>query len=416
MRLSAPQKSTLFAQARASRAVVGPGRWALFGCGDSDYVPKLIVSLASVKRFHPQLDAFIFCPRIHAEDIPAAAQVGIQLVPIDPSTDFQRVLPAGGSTWPRESFGHLLAWRILSCFGYDYSISIDGDVLCCRPLDLQSVAIQGADLACVCNGTVGRQFRMADLSTPEELLFFSRLSHPWRWTPNTGIIFWNHSRLKRSLFARRVLDVFRNLPSGYHIPSDQHLLAITIAEYSLRIHWLDTRWNFCRGVETVRSPAWLWDLRFHPDRCESDPQKVFFLHLFKPWERLQEPAPISFEPSAAAENCFRAAMRDWLTVATNIYADEMPRRLLGGRTPPADAGGLSPVELPRMLGLRRWFLSTLGLALGIPGLFKREAAVIWSFIIRRPPLDFSCGILQRGVPPLRPSRLLGRVRGAQPIG
>ncbi len=406
-------RSELFAAAKKHRVRRRAGRWAVFGCGDPGYVPKLLVALASAKENNPQLDAFLFCTSCGDGDLAAAGRAGVDIVFCDPSLPFVRPSRPGLPFWPRESFAHLLAWRILSSFGYDFSLSIDADVLCCNPLPLESINIGPVDFAAVSNGSAGHQFRSIDLPDREERRYFSALPGLGRRAANTGIMAWNHRRLKAVRFHKKILSVLRGLPQNYAVPSDQHLLAIAMATYPFRIAWLDTRWNFCFGSETGVGRLKLYQSRWHPDRFVASLDTLFFLHLFKPWEMLVNPE--RGMASSASENCFREGLVQWLKIARSLYGEEWSKPLLGRPFGQADAEPLRPCPSAWPQWMLRLAARVLAPFSGLSLLLERELRPVSEYLGCRPPADFSLSLLQMAIPALHPERLVLR-SGSVPDG
>jgi|GEM_PF-5083404 len=381
----------------------GGGGWAVFGCCDAGYVPRMLVALASVRRHNPAQPCFLFADGFADADLPAARRAGVGLVRRDPSLPFIPGTGERGSPWPRQSFGHLLAWRELSAAGYERSISIDGDVWCPNRLPLDRLR-GGYDLACVCNGSVGRHFRIRESRRDGLVELGSSWRATWRGAANSGVVVWNHPALERRGFGEKILALHREESGRLWLPSDQHLLALAFARLDLRVRWLDTRWNFCGGHETGGGKLHLVPPQLRRDSWCGDLGRIYFLHLFKPWELLG-PTPPPF-PAPPAGRLAARALSGWIALAGDLYGPEWPARL--GCAFPQARPAVPPGRWREALAAGAARLAAPGVA--VQAFLRREGAAVVSALAGREPADLHPPVLARVVPALLPGRILARTR------
>jgi len=394
---------------RKARRELPAGRWAVFACGDRDYVPKLLVALASVRRHNLEVDAFVIAADFRPGDREAARRSGIEPLTYDAERFFPGGESGGSGEWHHECFWHLVCWRRIAALGYAASLSIDGDVLCCGRLPLGELSGGGWDVGCVANGSVGHHFRPARDPGCAWLQehFHLTAGRLLRRTPNTGIMAWNHANLRRIGFSRTVTGTFRECAGKVSVASDQHLFALVNATRELSIRWLGTRWNFCRGQETGVGRFRCVPAAAHPGSFRSTLEGIHFLHLFKPWLRLSGVG--GPEHSSAAEACFRKGVRRWIELAEAVYGEGWPGVLVGDGFSEARLASLLAGGSPGLAErIRGWGMRALLPALVLGAHLSREARTLAEHWKSRPPLDLSVGLLQLAIPRLRPDRLLSR--------
>ncbi len=303
---------------------------ACFSCGTRNYVPQMSVALASVKKFNPEVDCFIIAPSIDHTLRVAAEKLGIRFI----EWDFSETLaPYHNNTrqykWPKASIWHLFCWKVLLMIGYDFSFSIDGDVLCCSSLPLHKLEGSVQEIACVANGQVGHQLHPRRDLNQEFVSNELNLSHKgcFKLTPNTGFMFWNNRELETKKFDELIIEMYRKTSSRVYVPSDQHLFALVNGCTDLKLTLLDTRWNFCRGIETNVGRYRSIERMIHADLWVNSIDEVYFMHFFKAWEMLGVEESNRFSAHTyAAENCLREGFSLWLELCANLYGNDWPRK------------------------------------------------------------------------------------------
>ncbi len=383
--------------------------WAVFGCCDAGYVPRLLVALLSVRKQHPEIDAFLFCADADPDHARTAQRHGIRVVDYDPSVEFSSLQDNGSGSWPRECFGHLVAWRLLLAKGYRRSFSIDGDVLCCRAMPLDEIESDPSAIACVCNGSVGKHIRVAE-SSGEALEALSQkwISH-WGRSSNTGIVFWNHLPLEEQGFAERMIRLTGWMGGGLWIPSDQHLLALALAVEPVSVRWLDSRWNFTRGEETGRGRLAIGPPRFLPDSRVRNLCEIFLLHFFKPWELLG--AGDMRAGTAESQALLRHAVALWISLAEEAFGEGWAIPLRCPKVAPDPASRTT--KPPRTAW---WVARVVYPIVTIVCQAEREWRRIVDFLKRRPVRDLSPCVLALFLPFLRPWPMIQRAATRKTVG
>src|SRR5262245_5728838 len=114
---------------------------AIFTSANSSYVPKAAVALLSFRRWHPEFDYFVLGTkaRMHPKTLTLLEDYEIELIDVGESRRLVRKEELVQKALPVETFYLLNGPELLAERGFDYSISIDGDVFCYRPLQLDSV-------------------------------------------------------------------------------------------------------------------------------------------------------------------------------------------------------------------------------------------------------------------------------------
>src|SRR5262245_41273612 len=109
---------------------------AIFASANSSYVPKAVVALLSFRRWHPEFGYFVLGTkaRMHSRMLTLLEEHEIELIDVGENQRLIRKEELEKKALPAETFYLLKGPELLAERGFDYSISIDGDVFCYRPL------------------------------------------------------------------------------------------------------------------------------------------------------------------------------------------------------------------------------------------------------------------------------------------
>ncbi len=236
-----------------------------FGIYDHfSYLPKLITSLLSIRRFHPNSQYCVFSRNIDDKSRALIKQFDMEYIALDLSHVFAAPYRRG---WPSEVFWWLYAYKLFSEQGVQYSCAVDGDLLCIGDLDLQTVIPSTQGLSAVNKKKRGM---------------------------NSGFVFMNNHELSNLDFYERILARYQSVKECDHADcsgfclhkSDQDLL-----EYFLEAEGNDIPYNRLHGFYNLllhcREKRYINTNAILP----SDINEVKMLHLLcKPWQQVNLPA------------------------------------------------------------------------------------------------------------------------------
>jgi len=109
---------------------------AIFCATDDRYIIPSLVALQSIRRFHPEDDYFLLgeAQKIPSGKIRDIEKLGLRWIDCQKN----RFQPVSGH-WSAECFLKLKGPEIFHGLGYDYSLGVDGDILCIRDLNLKNI-------------------------------------------------------------------------------------------------------------------------------------------------------------------------------------------------------------------------------------------------------------------------------------
>lgn len=226
---------------------------AFFAASDDQYIPKAAMALRSFQRWHPECGYFVLGPKaaMSSQSLEFLRRYSIQLLDVDESRRFVKQ-GRRKDKYPTECFYLFKGPELLAEHGFTYSISVDGDVFCARPLDLETVLNSIEGFAARPVGTLGRTLSFKQQEKNQEFDFsFERVRDmlglqegllKTRYEVNTGVVFWNNiSMAKLGLFekATRVFELCQGCFEG-----DQDLLGFTAATFDIPFFELGDLYNF----------------------------------------------------------------------------------------------------------------------------------------------------------------------------
>lgn len=219
---------------------------AVFCTADDAYIAPSVVALESIRRFHPEFDCFVIGNRklVSQENIDLLSLRDIAFVHSDQNENFE------DTTWPNTCYLSLFGPQILYGMGYEYSLGIDGDVLCVQSLDIESLLPNIEGFAGIENmGPRSGNFRQVDFvrkrwNLSEEIL----RTH----NTNTGVVFWNNKCAFDSRLSERSIQCYQEC-SGSFVAVDQSLLAL-VSIIPPVLPWLiiPSRYNYRMHRDDVR--------------------------------------------------------------------------------------------------------------------------------------------------------------------
>ena len=153
-------------------------------CEDAYLVPS-IITLESIRQFHPDADCFIMGTFKQPNFLEWIGKFSIRYIPIRETDFFQDTYLIKDHTpmWPRECFWHLFTYHYLKEMGYSRSCCVDGDVLCVSPINMAEVF---------------------DSTTPLSVV------HKRNGSINSGVLFYNHDMMEELKFSHLIKDFYQN--------------------------------------------------------------------------------------------------------------------------------------------------------------------------------------------------------------
>lgn len=271
---------------------------AVYCTANADYVVPSLIALSSVRRFHPEHAYFIVADRARLRPGQAAliASLGVELVHLDGGGTLLNGLGASGDEahLTRECYWKFAGPSLFQARGFDYSMAIDGDVLCVRPLDLAWVL---PDVQCYAGIRRMGSPRRWGFRYPRWVQSHYRVGHEAMdgdFT-NTGVLIWNNRRavefgvLERAVVCYR--DGSRVHPRMFRV-ADQSLFSL-VTELDPPLHWLVLPGNYNFRVNSdgdrrrLRNPAEIRLIHYTGPKpwrrdslsdCVANADKPFFRH------------------------------------------------------------------------------------------------------------------------------------------
>lgn len=222
---------------------------AIYCTADDAYIRPSIIALESIRRFHPESSCFVIAnqDRINAKNIAFLSNFDIDLIHYAGDHLFPNTRP-----WTMETFWKYKGPDIFLNLGFIYSMYIDGDILCVRPLDLAQLLRQIDGYA----GIENQRARSGNFEDPEFIRRKYGLSEEDLNGHNTnaGVIIWNNRKMVELELFERMVQCFRECtaesPRMFRAV-DQSLFALVSVlepvlpwlilprEYNYRIHNVD---------------------------------------------------------------------------------------------------------------------------------------------------------------------------------
>lgn len=240
-------------------------------------MPYAITALASVKRFVPNSDLFLFSDELFSNgERELIGARGVETIHLETSELF-----ASYSDYrPTVAFGIFEAPAVLHDRGYQYSLALDADVYCARKFDILSIFSGTQTFAGIANYPIEANWKNSSLEMDKLLEGFAappasadaRLLKKPIPNPNTGVLFFNNLWAKNFGLKEKACAMAKAFSSEL-MGGDQALLAALIFSHKIRYHVLPSEFNLRLS---------------HPldKELRGMAQKVHFVHFTgprKPW-------------------------------------------------------------------------------------------------------------------------------------
>ncbi len=224
---------------------------AVFGAITENYTEYMIASLRSFLKCNQNSDAeydgFILGHSFSVRTQRLISSFGIGYVNINLSKEFAR---NSRHRYPGECFWIFKGPELFADRGYQYSLAVDGDTLCNKPLDVswlpQLKHIAGVNRGCGV-GKFLSNLKQLDTLKVSFGLDEETLTRP---ATNSGVLFFNNTELvKEQFFDRMVKTYQRSERIGVLRGGDDSTLALFLASYpNIELHILEDSWNVYRGI------------------------------------------------------------------------------------------------------------------------------------------------------------------------
>lgn len=251
---------------------------AVFGAVTENYTEYMIASLRSFMKHNSnaeiKYDYFILGSSFSARTQRLINKFGIRYININLNREFTRNIR---HRYPGECFWIFKGPELFANRGYQYSLAIDGDTLCNKPLDTRWLKdlkhIAGVNRGCGV-GTFLANLKQLDSLKKGFTLDEGTLKRP---ATNSGVLFFNNGELAKAKFYTRMVKTYqRSERLGVLRGGDDSTLALFLASHpEIDLHIIDDSWNVYRGISGVGNSAVLDKLSVEAN--------IIHLSSLKPW-------------------------------------------------------------------------------------------------------------------------------------
>lgn len=300
-------------------------RLAFYASADDRYVPKAVLALRSFQRWHPQFGYVLIgtTASMSPSSWALIRRYGIEFIDVNDASRF----PVQGrfAYKDRERFYSLRGPELLAARGFDYSVQVDGDVYCPKPLDLDNLhglLVRTHGLAARPVGSLDRTLRHRygdrnpdfDFShrTVRKALGLSRWTLLTHYEYGSGVVYFNNAAMVEHGLYEGCIDVF-NRCRGY-LSGDQDLLAFSAAVMRLPVLHVGHGYHFTFFED---SPWGDGLLQRRIDRGDYEGVHVVHFVFVKPWLPIERPTPAKVD----LVNSWRAFIRGELGSEARRYFD-----------------------------------------------------------------------------------------------
>jgi len=160
---------------------------AIYCTADDNYIVPAIVALESIRRFHNH-DMFVLSGGLEKKNMNLLEKHNIRHV----LTNKHEYFPNG--KWPNIAYLQLAGPEIFCDMGYKYSLGVDADILCIRPLQIEAIKVLTDGYA----GIENEGMLIDNFTRPLDVMEKHGLSEEdmARHNTNTGFVFWNNKTMK----------------------------------------------------------------------------------------------------------------------------------------------------------------------------------------------------------------------------
>jgi len=269
---------------------------AVYAAADDSYVPKAVMALRSFQRWHPDYSYYLLGTKaaMSQESLQFIRQFNIELIDVDESHRFVK-LEQYKYPYPLETVIKLKGPELLAERGFLYSIVIDGDVFCARPLELEGLLGRIEGYAGRVVGDLARTLGNKQKEQNEEFNFSLELvcktlgideaALSTNYEVNGGVLLWNNMFMAKLGLFDRVTQVFRQCRGCFE--GGQDLMTFVAAAHNIPFTEVGDPYNFNFFEDSLRFDAVLQERirmgQFHD---------IYIVHFVwcKPWLRQYRPS------------------------------------------------------------------------------------------------------------------------------
>jgi lipopolysaccharide biosynthesis glycosyltransferase len=193
-----------------------------FSSSDNDYALKASIALLSIRAKNSNIDLFLIGHKFSKETKKLLTIKNIQTIELDLRSQFNKAWE-----YPIECYYLFAGPELFYDYGYDYSIYIDGDVLCTKdPLIGLSKLV---DFAGVRAGTLSDILGAYDFDVA--IKAWPRVSKSLPWL-QSGVLYFNNRSLKKMHFLEKI-SLLYSKAKALNIPrkGDDSLFALFVYVY-----------------------------------------------------------------------------------------------------------------------------------------------------------------------------------------
>jgi len=209
-------------------------RIAIFTVADDNYIKYAVVALKSISRFH-DYDLFVVSGGLNKDSLSLLRKHGIEHAYTDKHYFFPDY-----KKWPRIVFASMFGAEIFYNMGYEYSLGVDPDVLCVKPMDIEQVFNDTIGYSGISNkGPRSRNFKNVEYIKKKYKLTAGELLIS---NTNAGVIFWNNRAMADFQLGRKCMLAWED---GLFPIADQSLFALVSIQIPFNV--LPMKYNYRMG-------------------------------------------------------------------------------------------------------------------------------------------------------------------------
>ena len=197
------------------------GNTAFFSTCNDNYLHHSVTSLLSIRNYLPTASLYIISNNISDTNLHLLENLNISLLIADLTMLFPKTFE-----YPLECFYLFAGPQLLLSKGFEYSVYVDGDVLClANPLEFLPQNLSG--VAGVTRGLCKTIFPKHELNTLQRLFNIPQSTIKKQPRIQSGVVFFNNKKMESLNFLKRASDMFlKCLKYGVPRKGDDSLLAL----------------------------------------------------------------------------------------------------------------------------------------------------------------------------------------------
>jgi len=261
-------------------------RYTIFCTANDPYVPKCVVTLLSFRQHHPGVPLHIIGTKFSSKMKHLMKYHKIQWIEINLKHKFTQAFQ-----YPVECYYHFWGPKLLLMRGFQYSVAVDGDLWCNKPL---------GDVAYLAGKYIGAVGVYSPSKFPSLMKDMPRLSRVFTIQqakmslprPNSGVLFYNNANLVQINYAETVAQVYQTaFRAGAPRKGDDSLLTLyDITQPKTLVKLIPSSYNHIPGhtkkaaLSSIRVYHFAnvkpWVIRVN------NPSRSLYVQLAKAWQRL----------------------------------------------------------------------------------------------------------------------------------